>query len=178
MIEFKHYYYSEELIESENVRFRRFSAQPLTQTENRFVQFINGELEELLPEDFGDVTEIPEYTCYNIYTGDKLRRVVLPDTVETINTYAFFNNNIMEIVFSSNIKKICDYSCYSLPSNSIADFSKAKQIPTRLPDKNSTSTIYPSFNTSDMVIKVPSTLYNTWKSRSDWKDVADKIVAV
>lgn len=178
MIKSKRFYKTDELKVVGNVAFRRYSSTPLADN-SRLIQFVEGTLEELTPEDFGGATEIPAYAFYSIASSgyDALRKIELPDSVTTIGEHAFTNNDLTEIIFGKRISKIGENSCaYSNENetNSIADFSKVSSIPTRAYDSASATN---PFNKCT-VIRVPKSLYSTWKSKSDWTDLADKLVSV
>ena len=186
MIGFKHYYKSEEMIGTGDYAFRRISSQaPEAETDERFIAYVNGTLEELLPEDFGNITETPEY----LFPRETLRpsefevkpfKITLPDTITTIGNESFMCNNIKEIVFPSNIKTIGNYVMSICYENSIADFSKAKSIPTIVKVQHSENDFsYQAFNDDNLVtIKVPNSLYSQWITADGWSDLSSKIVSV
>lgn len=187
MIEFKHYYKSEEMIGTGAYAFRRISAESLAQDEidSRFIQYVNGTLEEILPEDFGDITETPEYLFGPTMVEDnaiecKPFKITLPDTVTVIGNNSFKHYDIKEIVFPANIKTIGDYTMDLCYKNGIADFSKAKSIPTIIAVKNAEDVYsYYAFSTDSLsTIKVPRSLYSQWITKDGWSDLSSKIVAV
>lgn len=189
MIGFKHYYNSNELSSgSGGCSFRRFSSQPLDaepEVDTRFKQYVEGTLTELLPEDFGDITEIPEHMVYNTTFDDivddityniLLNKIELPDSVTTLRRYCLSYTTVKEIIISSNISTIDDYAITHTAPDGIIDFTKAKSIPTRVIGTDNT---YSSlFNSSIVEIKVPTSLYSAWIARTDWSDLASKIVAI
>lgn len=181
MIECKHYYKSEEMIGSGDYVFRRFSANPLTNvTEDRFIQYINGTLDKILPEDFGNVTALPENFLWASVTDSTIPitpfSVEIPDSVTTIGEGSFSNMFVKEVIFPPDITTINQGIMLNSYDNAIADFSKARSIPTRI--KAAEDSNYTSFGDKVTVIKVPSVLYNTWKSRSDWNNVSSKLVSI
>ena len=168
MIQFKHYSMSSDTIGTGDVVFKRYAA-----TKSRFAQFVEGTLTELLPEDFGNITTIGENATY----GRPLVYVKMPDTITTVKSYNFSNEKTLkEIIFSANITTIEQYVCPLVAQDCIIDFSRAKSVPTINLGSNSSNTSFISNNIAS--IKVPSSLYNTWKNANIWKDLASKIVAV
>lgn len=145
-------------------------------TEERFIKYLNGTLEELLPEDFGDVTEIPDSTHIVVFSDStEISRIEFPDTLEIISSNCFRDSTITEVIFSANIKKIGYNSFSSAATNAVFDFSKAKQIPTLSPDDG----LYGTFgDNSTITIKVPSNLYDDWINKNGWNSMSDRIVAV
>lgn len=184
MIGFKHYYKSDEMIGTGDYVLRRVSSQPLesdVEVDSRFISYISGTLEEILPEDFGNITTIPDniICCAISASTDNFQtplKVTLPDTVTTIGANSFTNMHIKEVVFSANISDINSGVMQYAHSGAIADFSKAKKVPTlRASDDGS----YNQFTDSTVkTIKVPSKLYSSWSTRTDWSNVASKLVSV
>lgn len=175
MIGYAHYYKSADLIGDGSCVFRRLSKKPL-EDNSRFLQYVNGTLEELTPEDFGYVNELPPYTGYILTNDDSLARVEIPDTVEKIGQYSFYNQSLTEIIFPANITTIGKAVCYVVGENCVVDFSKAKKVPTLETTEDGT---YNPFNSGNITaIKVPSALYNTWANDANWSYLASKIVSV
>lgn len=171
----KRFYKTDELITKGNVAFRRYSSTPLVDN-SRLIQFVEGTLEELTPEDFGGVSVLPDNTLFCNFIADKLRKIELPDTVTSLGENALSNVNISEVIFGANTASIAENVCFYCDddANPVADFSKAKSIPSRVKVENAANNSFSSYAT----IKVPSNLYNTWKNKSDWSDLSDKIVSV
>lgn len=178
---YKRYYKTDELKGDGNIRFRRYSSTPLEPIEDnsRFLKFVEGTLEALVADDFDGATEITAFALFSTITSgeDALRKIELPDSVLSIGEQAFCNNDVTEIIFGKNISKINSGSCvYSNENESkcIADFSRVSSIPTRIVESSSASNPF----TECTVIRVPTSLYYTWKNKTDWSDLADKIVGV
>lgn len=170
MIHFKHYSMSSDTIGTGDVVFKRYAA-----TKSRFVQFVEGTLTELLPEDFGNITVIGETATYT----KPLVYIEMPDTITTVkrnNFGSYAMETLKKIIFSANISTIEQNICVYVAQGCIIDFSKAKSVPTIVTESNSSNTSFTSNNIAS--IKVPSSLYNTWKNANVWKDLASKIVAV
>ena len=170
MIEFKHYMKSA-LVNSGTPSFREYTA---SIDKKRFIQFVEGSITELIPEDFGNLIGI-ENRCFSNLPN--VERIEMSDTIRNIYNNSFQNLcNLKEVIFSANINLIDD--CFKLDSdlqfknNIVLDFSRAKQIPSY----GSESTFLE--NSKVVTIKVPSSLYNDWKSSSYYSGVASKIVAV
>lgn len=183
MIGFKHYYKSDEMIGTGDYVFRRVSSQPPEseiEVDSRFISYISGTLEEILPEDFGNIATIPDNILCCLLTSTTIPRtpfkVTLPDTVTTIGNSTLYHAYIKEVVFPANISDIYPGVMQAAYSGAIADFSKAKNIPTLRSDDDGG---YAQFTGSTIkTIKVPSGLYSSWSARSDWSHVADKLVSV
>jgi len=182
-MDFAHYYRTEEKVGTGDFVFRRYSSKPL-EDKNRFVQLIEGSLEEITAEDWGNITVIPSYSVYNgalelyrkYYSIDVLKKIEIPDSVITVNKDSLVTRSVTEVVFSSNIKFIYDGVCQYTGSNCVIDFSKAKAIPSRYANSDGN---YFSFLASNIAqIKVPSALASAWKNRNDWSNLADKIISV
>lgn len=137
--------------------------------DKRFIQFIEGELTHILPEDFGDVTEASDI----LYFHDNVTKIELPDSIISIKGMSLGGDGL-EIIFGANIQNI-DETVGILTENSIIDFSKAKQIPTII-DSNSEGNSQP-FGAA-LEIRVPSNLYSEWIKAARWSDISSKIVAV
>ncbi len=129
------------------------------------------------------ITTIGSNAFQNCYS---LKHIVIPDTVTTINSYAFNNCFALEeITFSQSITEIpgyCLYNCMALKkivlphnvtkinANAFAkvcvtkfDFSQSTTIPTV-----ETS----SFQTDNLKIIVPDSLYDEWITTGNWTTYA------
>ena len=170
MIQFKHYSMSSDTIGTGDVVFKRYAA-----TKSRFAQYVEGTLTELLPEDFGNITVIGETATYT----KPLVYVEMPDTITTVKRSNFGSPSVetlKKIIFSANISTIEQNVCVYVAQGCIIDFSKAKSVPTINVESSGDNSSFKSDNIAS--IKVPSSLYNTWKNANIWKDLASKIVAV
>lgn len=185
---YKHYYKTDKTIGTGDIVFRHFTATPpVIGGKSRFVQFLEGTLTELIPEDFGDITVIPDYF---LLTGldniTPLEKITFPDSVTTFGTSADVNMCNMQIakdltiVFPKNVTKFNNTFANLISHNSsldvgvIYDFSKATKVP------DITGVQSTSFS-SAKEIRVPSGLHSAWIS--NWSGVLDndkkeKIVAV
>lgn len=143
-----------------------------------------------------NITSIGNY-CFN--NCNSLKKVVMDNSVTSLGTYCFSScYNLEDITLSDNITTLgsnCFQSCYnlfrekgfkapsklsSIGSNCFSgtlfvileyDFSKCEQVPT-LSNVN-------AFNLNGLTkIKVPTALYNSWITASNWVTLADYIVAV
>lgn len=185
MINFKHYYKSDEMVGTGDYVFRRISSESLAQEEDytRAHQYIEGTLEEILPEDFGNITEIIPNVLYSIIAPVYLplvnMKIELPDTVTNIGANSFNNIYVQEIIMPKNIAYIEDNVLLNQASDCVVDFSKAKSIPTLVGTlQEEGSTTNNTFNDSDITIKVPQNLYSAWINSTLWKDLKASIVAV
>lgn len=179
-MEFAHYYKTEEKVGSGNFVFRRFSSKPL-EDNSRFLQLVEGSLEEITVEDWGNITAIPSCLLYNIanYTYESpnaLKKVTMPDTVTSIGTETFNITSITYYIFPASLITIEPNIVQKAGTNCVCDFSKAKQVPTLALDSNG----YANALKSDEITKilVPASLYSKWKAAPGWVDYASKIVSV
>lgn len=170
-MKYSHYVPSDITIKSEDkpIRFNRY----IEHENKRFLQFIEGTLEEILPEDFGDITNIESYWLRFGETSH-IKRIILPDTITTIGNsnmhYAFPVHCVsgrIEIVFPESLQSI---DTYIFEENGdgcikICDFSKATSIPA----------LNSNFDGSDRIcfqyaneIYIPEILYDEWITSSGW----------
>lgn len=160
-------------IGSGSYAFRHYAA---SVGKSRLVQYIEGSLEEMLPEDFGGITTLPIYIL-NRMPG--LKRVEMADTIQVIDASAISEcPNIEEIVFPANIKSInyvFSLTCGIAANFTICDFSKAKQVPQFTDYGTNTNTTPFSYA---KIIKVPSSLYSQWITQPLWNNHTDIITAV
>lgn len=170
-----HYFQSDLFIASdtENVRFERY----IENNNKRFLQYIEGTLEEILPEDFEDgQTELPDGTLY--CGSGSLKRITFPDIVTTIGvsssetTTLFINTTqeTLEIFFPANLKVI-NGNVLNASSNAlrcICDFSKTTSVPVI------NNTNGDAFSGADE-IRVPSSLYSTWITTTGWSNLSTNI---
>jgi hypothetical protein len=171
MIKFKHY--ANFKTEQKN----NCSISQYIPVDDLFAKLVSGKLTELKPEDFGDITSLPEM-CLNggtLGAEHTIKRVEFPDTITRIPNYFMQWYNCDEVVFPPYLEFIGHDVFFLL---GVADFSKVKSIP--LIDTNNTS--LKSFSKSPMVIKVPAALYDTWLVADDWlnavNDLSNKLVSV
>lgn len=182
-MEFAHYYRTEETVGTGNVVFRRYSSTPL-EDNSRFIQLIEGSLEEITAEDWGNITAIPSNVLrhnglelYNFYYPQSaLKKIEMPDTVKTVGEYSLSETTVTEVVFSRNITSIAMEVCGQSGDNCVIDFSKAAQVPTIALDSNNYNDAFTSSRITS--IKVPSSLASAWKAAAGWLHLADKIVSV
>lgn len=182
-MEYKHYYKTDNVIGTGDIVFRHYSATPPeTGGKSRFVQYVENTLTELTAEDFGDITVLPAGALYYGLSVTSLEKITFPDTIATFGVsseavpFWCTINKDMTINFGKNVKKFAT-SFGSLlgsanDSKIIYDFSKAAQVP-------DIGTYTNSFSRAKE-IRVPSALYDSWKTA--WSDIDDStletIVAV
>ena len=151
--------------------------------DRRFVQFVSGELEELTPEDFGNITELLSQTLNKLALAglgdtsvDKLKKIELPDSIHTIGVSCFNDPMIEEIIMPSNINSIGQGTA-TFSTSAIIDFSKAQKVPT-IYDNNGIIVKGEEVNAFNGVLKiiVPSKLLRQWKNHTQWSKYADKIL--
>lgn len=181
-MDYKHYYKTDNMIGIGNVVFRHYSATPPeTGGKSRLVQYLEGTLTELVPEDFGDITVVPDYFLYYLLYGDVcLEKITFPDSVTTFGTNGnamatFVLSKDLTIIFPKNVTTFNSEFCASLSikndASIIYDFSKATQVP------SFASGVTTSFGAAKE-IRVPQQLYSSWITA--WSGIVstDKIVAV
>lgn len=179
MIQFKHLSKGD-LVGDGNLKFRRYGV-----VDERFLAWCRGEITELLPEDFGDVTELPDYTLWSTFVTSygpdrlptsNLKRVILPDNVSKIGKNSFLlPGDGVEVIFPAAIQTIGQqsftgiYTIYNV--HLIADFSKAKRVPALSIDDTNTGASYSFSSDANTVktIKVPATLWDEWIAADGWK---------
>lgn len=170
---FRRYHQSDIFIESEteNVKFKRY----IENENKRFLQYVEGTITELLPKDFEvGITTLPSYAIYGI---NGLLRVELPDRITTFQIDSINSlDNVQEIIFPQNVTTINPILNNGDNTNIIADFSKARKVPTLI-ITDASGTKFNCFAKAK-TIKVPSALYNSWITANNWTTVKDKIVAV
>jgi hypothetical protein len=100
-----------------------------------------------------------------------LASIVLPNSVTSIGNYAFsYCYSLASIVLPNSVTSIGNYTfgyCYGM---AFYDFSKCASIPTL----GGTSVFYRI--ESDCRIIVPDSLYDSWKSTTNWSSHASKII--
>ena len=116
------------------------------------------------------VVFIGVYTFNYCYS---LASITIPDGVKSIGTYTFnYCYSLASITIPDGVKTIDGYAfnyCYGMR---YYDFSACTDIPT-LSNINAFTNI-----PSDCNMLIPSALYDTWKSATNWANYASKMVAV
>ena len=104
---------------------------------------------------------------------DSLARITIPDGVTSIGNSAFYNcNSLARITIPNGVTSIGSGTFFSCSGMRYYDFSACTAIPA-LSNKNAFSSI-----PSDCQMLIPSSLYNRWKSATNWATYASKMVAV
>jgi hypothetical protein len=147
---------------------------------------MRGALKEIYPSDFEEgVTTLPAYgPMTNRYSFTYME---LPDTITTIGDRYFDDGGTDAClhIFPKNIKSVgcnCTWNESNPTKTRIADFSKAISVPSISHSaRENTSSSSPPIDTSFSnytVIKVPSSLYNTWRATEGWnhEDLVSRIV--
>lgn len=161
---------------------------------NRLIQFIEGNLSEILPQDFDTLTYLPDSTLYydalvlvlsslsnsgnEMEPFDSIRLIEISDKITQIgvsrDAYTLMpstqNVTDLEIIFPKNLSTI--YGHIPMGEKIILNFSKATKVPTWYYVEGS------SPSSEQGIIKVPSSLYDTWVNATTWSSVANIITAV
>lgn len=161
---------------------------------NRLIQFIEGNLTEILPQDFDTLTYLPDSTLYydplilalsslsgsgnEMEPFDNIKLIEISDKITQIgnsrDTHTLMpsiqNVTNLEIIFPKNLSTI--YGVIPIGEKIILNFSKATKVPTWYYTEGS------SPSSEQGTIKVPSSLYNTWINATTWSSVANIITAV
>lgn len=145
-----------------------------------------------------DITFSDNLTSYGDYSFEQcrnLKSLIMPDTITSLGqsafrqagieelqlsasltnipVYAFYETRIKKIKFPKSILNFGGYAFYSV-SFEEADFSEYEQIPTI----QSTTFLNAFFADNGPVIKVPASLYDSWKSATNWSQYAQFMVPV
>ena len=104
---------------------------------------------------------------------DSLARITIPDGVTSIGNSAFYNcNSLARITIPNGVTSIGSGTFFSCSGMRYYDFSACTAIPA-LSNKNAFSSI-----PSDCQMLIPSSLYNRWKSATNWATYASYMVSV
>lgn len=109
------------------------------------------------------------------YYCSTLVSINIPDGVTSIGNNCFYGcNALSSIEIPSSVTSIGSSAFYHCPSLRYLDFSKHTAVPT-LSNANAFT-----FTSSDMEIRVPAALYDSWIAATNWSSssVKSKIVAV
>lgn len=152
-------------------------------------QLASGTLTELTAKDLDGVTAIDEYFCYHNPT---LTKIEIPDSVTTLNQYAFYRcekvsevtigmnvasikdsfkscPNLTKITFRGTINQFLQYS-FEGANISIVDFRNSTAIPTM-----QTSNGFLGTHASGCKIIVPDDLYDSWQTATNWSALTDVV---
>ena len=101
-----------------------------------------------------------------------LRSVTIEGDITTIDNYAFSNcSGLISLELPGSVATIGTYAfekCYSLK---VLDFTKHTAVPT-LSNVNAFSNANENY-----IVKVPSSLYDSWVAAANWSDIADHIIS-
>jgi hypothetical protein len=102
-----------------------------------------------------------------------LKRILIPNGLVTIGDSAFcYCYSLVRVVFPSTIAGLGSMAFGTCSKAEEYDFSRAASIPTL-----SSYTAFSGIEDA-CIIKVPSTLYDTWKEDTNWSQFASNIVGV
>lgn len=151
---------------------------------SRFVQYLDGSIEELTAADFAGFTEMPT-TAIML---QNLREVDLGYDITSIPGVSLYlcsgpDGCIGRIIFPPKLNNIY-YQAFTLTglNGTTLDFSRATVIPTlethTSTDSDGVTTTTNAFTNKTGPILVPASLYDSWKKASGWNTISDRIVAV
>jgi hypothetical protein len=116
------------------------------------------------------VASIGTYAFYYCYS---LASITIPNSVTSIGTYAFSNcYSLASITIPNSVASIGTYAFQNCYGMAIYDFSTHTSVPT-LSSTNAFDGI-----PSDCIMKIPSALFATWETATNWSTYASKMVAV
>lgn len=184
---YKHYNKSELFVEpsNKNCKFRRY----LTDNNQRLIQYIEGTLTEIKPEDFDNETDIWSGALMGntIYAGsndstNNIIKIEFSNSITTIGNWSntqILNINLpgeekLHVIFPQNLKTIKGL-VGQLTSN-IWDFSKLTTIPTWSYTNPADTDVRSNCFSGE--IRIPTALYNSWTTATNWSEVASKMIAV
>lgn len=156
----------------------------------KMVSFIDGTLQKLVPQDFGDAKNVREgafagfENLESVELSDKiktignrsfyncasLKNVVIADSVETIGENAFHYNTGMDVVIGSGVKTI--------GSRAFGVIGSSKTLNVRIKADNPPtieSNSFPSTETNSVSIVVNAGMAEAYKSATNWSAFADVI---
>lgn len=91
-----------------------------------FQNIVGGTITELKASDLEGITEIRAYAFYNCTS---LKRVELPETVETIGAFAFANClNLEEVITTNNLKTVKESAFDNCPNLKTMDFTSLETV--------------------------------------------------
>ena len=106
-------------------------------------------------------------------TCTQLVNVTIPNSVTTMGTYAFAGcYGLSKIAMPSGVTTISNYIFRNCKGLKIVDFTSHSEVPV-LSNINSFDGL-----PTDYEIRVPVSLYDSWKSATNWSGLAYKIVGV
>lgn len=194
-MEFSHYRNINHTIknEEEGVQSRRF----VNEENYRLIQFLEGNLEELKAEDFGDATSLDNNSIFalqkstltqvgkfDISTPFKLTTIEIGDSIERIGentTDRFFSydkpnqTTPIRIIFPKNFSVLYGRITSMSTSSLVLDFSKLSYPPAWIYDEDTTMAGDSPFAGE---ILVPSAKLSSWKKNAPWSYMADQIKGV
>ena len=196
-MEFSHYRNINHTIknEEEGVQSRRF----VNEENYRLIQFLEGNLEELRAEDFGDATSLDNNSIFviqksailiasdlDINTPFKLTTIEIGESIEKIGentTDRFFyydklsQTTPIKVIFPQKLSVIYGRIGSALTSSSVAlDFSRLSSPPTWI--YNEDTEVSNGDRPFSGEILVPSAKLSSWKSGKPWSYMADQIKGV
>lgn len=166
------------------VKYRRY----IEDNRNRLIQFIEGELTEILPQDFDNISQLPDKSLYYsplsvalLFSDediiDKVTKIELANSITrigtdenscTLMTGGATIDKTLEIIFPKNLSII--YGILPEGEGVVYNFSKATRIPTWYQTNETLA--------EGTQVKVPKSLYNNWINTSPWSSIANSIVSV
>ena len=123
-----------------------------------------------------DVSIGKNVTSISIYAFNKdysLASITIPNGVTSIGDSAFSEcHSLASITIPTGVTSIINYAFFNCHGMRYYDFSACTAIPA-LSNSNAFNNI-----PSDCQMLIPSSLYNNWKSATNWATYASKMVSV
>ena len=125
-----------------------------------------------LLEHFDIPDSVTSIGSYAFYFTSRLRKLILPKGLQTISNNAFNGCGVMgSLKIPNGVTSIGKSAFQQMAYLQEVDFSEHTYVPT-LADANAFS-----YNSDELKIIVPVSLYDEWISATNWSSLADKIVS-
>ena len=89
---------------------------------------LNGSTVLGYPDESTTYPALPNVTNAGFYSCQALKTIEIPETVETIGSYAFYNTKLTSVTIPSSVKTIRNDACLECKDLVSVDFSHASQL--------------------------------------------------